>query len=81
MAQHKEILRGIYQHFKGNRYQVIELARHSETGEDYVVYRALYGDRGVWIRPATMFCENIERDGKEFERFTLIQPDGCTDED
>ncbi len=74
------ISKGIYRHFKGNRYQVIELARHSETGEDYVVYRALYGDRGTWVRPAAMFSETIERDGRKVQRFSLIQPDGQADE-
>ena len=74
------IPRGIYRHFKGNRYQVIELARHSETGEDYVVYRALYGDRGIWVRPAAMFSETIERDGEQVQRFSLIQQDGQADE-
>jgi hypothetical protein len=69
------ISKGIYRHFKGNRYQVIELARHSETGEDYVVYRALYGDHGVWLRPATMFEESIVRNGQTLQRFTLIQAD------
>ena len=69
------VSKGIYRHFKGNRYQVIELARHSETGEDYVVYRALYGDHGVWIRPAAMFAEAIERNGQTLQRFALVQAD------
>ena len=60
---------GFYRHFKGNRYQVIEIARHSETLEQVVVYRALYGDKGLWIRPLDMFVETIERDGKTFKRF------------
>ncbi len=69
------IRKGIYQHFKGMRYQVLELARHSETAEEYVVYRALYGDRGVWIRPLAMFTGTVERDGVRIKRFTLIQAD------
>lgn len=60
---------GFYKHFKGNRYQVIDIARHSETLEQVVVYRALYGDKGLWIRPLDMFEETIERDGKTFKRF------------
>lgn len=60
---------GFYRHFKGNRYQVIDIAQHSETLEQHVVYRALYGDKGLWIRPLDMFEETIERDGKTFKRF------------
>lgn len=63
---------GRYRHFKGNEYQVIEVALHSETQEPYVVYRALYGDRGLWIRPLAMFTETIERDGKTLQRFAYI---------
>ncbi len=69
------ISKGIYQHFKGNRYQVMDIARHSETGEKYVVYRALYGDQGVWIRPLEMFLETIERDGKSLLRFERVPAD------
>ena len=61
---------GIYRHFKGNRYEVIGVAHHSETMEDYVVYRALYGDGEMWVRPASMWNETVERDGKTFRRFT-----------
>ena len=60
---------GFYRHFKGNRYQVIDVARHSETLEPHVVYRALYGDKGLWVRPLDMFNETIERDGKMIKRF------------
>lgn len=63
---------GVYRHFKGNKYQVLHVAKHSETLEDYVVYRALYGEGGVWVRPLGMFEETIERDGKTFKRFELI---------
>lgn len=60
---------GIYQHFKGNRYQVIDIATHCESAEQYVVYRALYGDEGLWVRPLEMFDETIVRDGKTIKRF------------
>lgn len=61
--------KGIYRHFKGNPYEVVDLARHSETQEWHVVYRALYGDYGLFVRPFEMFVEHIERDGKTFARF------------
>ena len=67
-----EIKPGHYRHFKGNEYEVIGLARHSETQEEMVVYRALYGDFGLWVRPARMWNETVERDGKTFRRFTYI---------
>lgn len=63
---------GRYRHFKGNEYELLYLAKHSETREDMVVYRALYGECGVWVRPARMWNEIIERDGKQFKRFTYI---------
>ena len=63
---------GRYRHFKGNEYEVIGIARHSETQEEMVVYRALYGDFGLWVRPARMWNETVERDGKTFRRFTYI---------
>lgn len=66
-----EIKKGIYRHFKGNRYEVLAVAKHSETLEEYVVYKALYGKGDVWVRPAEMWNETIERDGKSFKRFTL----------
>lgn len=64
---------GIYQHYKGNLYQVLHLAKHSETEEDLVVYRALYDDYGVWVRPLTMFGETIEINGQAVPRFNLIK--------
>lgn len=64
---------GIYRHYKGNLYQVLHTARHSETNEWLVVYRALYGDYGVWVRPLAMFCESMEIDGKTLPRFELIK--------
>lgn len=68
-----EIKPGRYRHFKGNEYEVIGVAKHSETMEELVVYRALYGECGLWVRPASMWNEQVERDGKTFQRFTLIQ--------
>ena len=67
-----EIKIGKYKHFKGNEYEVLFMAKHSETGEDMVVYRALSGDFGIWVRPASMWNEVIERDGKKMQRFTYI---------
>ena len=67
-----EIKLGKYRHFKGNEYEVLYIAKHSETGEDMVVYRALYGDFGIWVRPATMWNETVERDGKTYKRFEYI---------
>ena len=69
---YSEIKKGRYRHFKGNEYEVLYLARHSETLEDMVVYRALYGERGIWVRPASMWNETVERDGKTYKRFTYI---------
>ena len=67
-----EIKTGRYRHFKGNEYEVIAIAKHSETTEDYVVYKALYGDGGMWVRPASMWNETVERDGVTYKRFTYI---------
>ena len=69
----EKIVPGRYRHFKGNEYEVIGLARHSETTEEMVVYRALYGDGGLWVRPARMWNETVERDGKTYRRFTLVE--------
>jgi len=60
-----------FRHFKGNRYRLEGFAKDSETMEELVVYRALYGDGGLWVRPAQMFFETIERDGKRMKRFEL----------
>ena len=68
----EEIKKGRYRHFKGNEYEVIGTAKHSETLEEYVVYKALYGEGGLWVRPASMWNETIERDGKIFRRFEFI---------
>lgn len=63
---------GRYRHYKGNFYEVIDIARHSETEEELVVYRKLYGDRSLWIRPAGMFLENVVVEGREMARFTYV---------
>ena len=67
-----DIKLGKYRHFKGNEYEVIAIARHSETCEEMVVYKALYGDGGMWVRPANMLNEEVERDGIVYKRFTYI---------
>ena len=63
---------GRYRHFKGGEYEVIGIARHSETDEPMVVYRALYGDGGLWVRPEAMFQDTVERDGQIKPRFEYI---------
>ena len=63
---------GRYRHFKGREYEVIGVAKHSETLEEMVVYRQLYGEHGLWVRPASMWEETVERDGKSYKRFTYI---------
>lgn len=68
-----EIKTGKYRHFKGNEYEVIGIAKHSETLEEMVIYRALYGEGGYWVRPKSMWNEEVTRDGKTFKRFTLIE--------
>jgi hypothetical protein len=66
--------RGIYQHYKGQIYQVFNVARHSETEEQLVVYQCLYGDYSMWVRPLSMFVETVElEDGQVIPRFKLIQ--------
>ena len=61
-----------YRHFKGNIYRVLHIAKHSETLEDMVVYQAMYGEKGIWVRPKALFEEVIERDGRTFRRFEPI---------
>lgn len=63
---------GIYRHFKGNLYELLGVATHSETGEQMVVYRALYGERGLWVRPAAMWTETVVRDGYCGPRFVPV---------
>ena len=69
----KEIKLGKYRHFKGKEYEVLYLAKHSETLEDMVVYRALYGEKGIWVRPASMWNEIVNYQGKQVKRFTYIE--------
>lgn len=69
-----ELLRpGIYRHFKGNEYELLYIATHSETQEPMVVYRALYGAGGVWVRPLPMWTEHVERDGYSGPRFAFVK--------
>lgn len=68
-----DIKLGRWKHFKGGEYDVIAIAKHSETEEEMVVYRARYGDGDVWVRPASMWNETVTRDGKTFPRFTYIE--------
>lgn len=70
MAQ--ELKPGIYRHFKGNRYRLLYVAKHSETLEPMVVYQALYGDREYWVRPAAMWTEQVEKETYSGPRFTWI---------
>lgn len=64
---------GRYRHYKGNEYEVVGMARHSETLELMVVYRPLYGEGGMWVRPAAMFAEDVTIDGKNQPRFARLQ--------
>ena len=66
------IVPGRYRHFKGKYYEVIGIAKHSETEEEMVVYRQLYGEHGLWVRPASMWEETVVRDGKTYQRFTFV---------
>ncbi len=68
-----EIRRGRYRHYKGGEYEVIDLVRHSETEEQLVLYRPLYGDRALWVRPLAMFLESVEVDGQRVPRFALLE--------
>ena len=68
----EEIRPGCYRHFKGKEYRVLYTARHSETLEPMVVYQALYGERGIWVRPAAMWGEHVEREGYSGPRFTYL---------
>lgn len=72
----KALKKGIYEHFKGKRYEVIDFARHSETLEEMVIYKALYQgeypEGSLWVRPLVMFCEEIVREGKKVPRFRYV---------
>ena len=72
----QEMIGREFRHFKGNLYRIEGFAKDSETLEQMVVYRALYGDGGLWVRPAKMFFETIERDGKKMKRFELVEDAG-----
>lgn len=67
-----ELKRGKYQHYKGNFYEVLYTAQHSETEEWMVVYKALYGDMGIWVRPLEMFVETVRVDHKDVPRFKKV---------
>lgn len=67
------IVDSLYEHYKGLRYKIIGVARHSETLEELVVYQALYGEGGIWVRPLAMFLENIVINGQSKPRFKLVQ--------
>ena len=67
-----ELKPGRYRHFKGKEYELLCMATHSETMEPMVVYRALYGERGVWVRPASMWTETVDRDGYHGPRFLYV---------
>lgn len=64
---------GLYRHYKGNDYEVVGLCRHSETLETLVVYRALYGEHGLWVRPYAMFVESVVVDGQAVRRFAPVE--------
>jgi len=65
---------GRYRHYKGKEYEIVGVARHSETLEELVVYRPLYGDHGLWVRPRAMFMEAVELDGRSVPRFEYVGP-------
>ena len=68
-----EFKKGIYEHYKGNRYELLYVANHSETMEKMVVYKALYGEGEIWVRPAYMWNETVNINGKEVERFEFVE--------
>jgi hypothetical protein len=68
-----ELKKGLYKHYKGNMYEVFMTAQHSETEEWMVVYKALYGEEGTWVRPFDMFVEKIQYEGKEIDRFAFVE--------
>ena len=67
------ITTGVYRHYKGHEYRVFGVARHSESEEEMVVYQALYGDYGLWIRPLRMFCETVDLNDERLPRFALVK--------
>lgn len=74
------IKKGLYQHFKGQLYRVLEVARHSETEEELVIYQALYGERGIWARPLDMFVERLVHEGKSQDRFAYCEDQSLADQ-
>lgn len=70
---------GIYRHYKGKDYRLYDIATHSETGELLAVYRPMYGDRALWVRPLSMWCEEIDVGGERIQRFRLLHPAGTGD--
>jgi hypothetical protein len=72
LEQQEPIRPGLYRHFKGNNYEVIGEVTHSETEEQLVLYRALYGERGLWVRPKTLFCETVIVNGQQTPRFAFV---------
>ena len=68
-----ELKPGLYRHFKGRMYRLLHVAKHSETLEEMVVYQALYGEQGIWVRPASMWNEHVERDGYSGPRFYPVK--------
>ena len=78
MERLPELQPGRYRHFKGNEYELLYVARHSETLEPMVVYRALYGERGIWVRPVSMWSEVVDRDGYHGPRFVRISENSET---
>ena len=75
MEEIMELKLGKYRHFKGNEYELLGIAQHSETMEPMVVYRALYGEKGLWVRPLSMWTETVERDGYCGPRFRFVGTD------
>ncbi len=67
-----EVKLGRYRHFKGNEYRVLYIAKHSETLEEMVVYQALYGEKGIWVRPKAMWNQTVEHEGKTMPRFAYL---------
>ena len=68
-----ELKPGLYRHFKGNLYRLLYMAKHSETLEPMVVYQALYGEQGIWVRPASMWHEHVDRDNYHGPRFYPVE--------
>ena len=68
----EQLAKGVYRHYKGNEYEVLEIGTHTETGERFVVYKALYGDGQIWLRPVSMFLKTVEVDETTLPRFEII---------